>query len=83
MLVIAGTLTNVCCEGTARDGNLQGYKVIAVAAGSQAHGKFEVKDQLVKLNGKPLSGGGPFVTQFGAIAVGGKAKIELVRKKVA
>lgn len=48
-----------------------------------AHGKFEVKDQLVKLNGKPLSGGGPFVTQFGAIAVGGKAKIELVRKKVA
>lgn len=31
MLVIAGTLTNVCCEGTARDGNMQGYKVIAVA----------------------------------------------------
>jgi ureidoacrylate peracid hydrolase len=31
MLVIAGTLTNVCCEGTARDGNMLGYKVILVS----------------------------------------------------
>lgn len=31
MLVIAGTLTNVCCESSARDGNMLGYKVIAVA----------------------------------------------------
>ena len=31
MLVIAGTLTNVCCEGTARDGNMLGYKVIVVS----------------------------------------------------
>jgi nicotinamidase-related amidase len=27
-LVIAGTLTNVCCESTARDGNMLGYKVV-------------------------------------------------------
>ena len=59
------------------------YMVVAVAAGSDAHGKFEVRDQLVKLNCKPLSGGGPFVTQWGSIAVGGKANIELVRTKVA
>ena len=42
-----------------------------------------MKDQLVKLNGKPLSGGGPFLTQWGSIAVGGKANIELMRTKVA
>lgn len=30
MLLIAGTLTNVCCESTARDGNMAGYKVIVV-----------------------------------------------------
>ncbi|MCW2365800.1 nicotinamidase-related amidase [Sphingobium sp. B7D2B] len=29
MLVIAGTLTNVCCESTARDAYMRGYKVIA------------------------------------------------------
>ncbi|WP_046904651.1 cysteine hydrolase family protein [Croceibacterium atlanticum] len=28
MLVIAGTLTNVCCESTARDAYMRGYKVI-------------------------------------------------------
>ncbi|WP_336980652.1 cysteine hydrolase [Altererythrobacter fulvus] len=28
MLVIAGTLTNVCCESTARDGYMRGFKVI-------------------------------------------------------
>ena len=28
MLVIAGTLTNVCCESTARDGNMMGYKIV-------------------------------------------------------
>jgi nicotinamidase-related amidase len=27
-LVIAGTLTNVCCESTARDGNMMGYKIV-------------------------------------------------------
>lgn len=28
MLLIAGTLTNVCCESTARDAYMRGYKVI-------------------------------------------------------
>ena len=27
-LVIAGTLTNCCCDSTARDGNMLGYKVV-------------------------------------------------------
>lgn len=36
MLVIAGTLTNVCCEGTARDGNMIGYKVIVVSDATAA-----------------------------------------------
>jgi nicotinamidase-related amidase len=31
MLVITGTLTNVCCESTAREAYMAGYKVIAVA----------------------------------------------------
>ena len=31
MLVIAGTLTNVCCEGTAREAYMRGYKVICVS----------------------------------------------------
>jgi nicotinamidase-related amidase len=31
MVVIAGTLTNCCCESTAREANMAGYKVIVVA----------------------------------------------------
>jgi nicotinamidase-related amidase len=31
MVVIAGTLTNVCCESTARELNMAGYKVIVVS----------------------------------------------------
>lgn len=31
MVVITGTLTNVCCESTARELNMAGYKVIVVA----------------------------------------------------
>lgn len=31
MLIMVGTLTNVCVETTARDGNMQGYKVIVVS----------------------------------------------------
>ncbi|MDR3510520.1 MAG: cysteine hydrolase [Caulobacteraceae bacterium] len=30
MVVITGTLTNCCCESTAREANMAGYKVIAV-----------------------------------------------------
>ncbi len=29
-LIITGTITNVCCESTARDGNMLGYKVLFV-----------------------------------------------------
>ncbi|MXO65022.1 cysteine hydrolase [Altericroceibacterium endophyticum] len=31
MVIIAGTLTNVCCDSTARDANMRGYKVIAAS----------------------------------------------------
>ncbi len=31
MLVIVGTLTNVCCEGTARDAYMRGYKTFVVS----------------------------------------------------
>ena len=31
MLVVTGTLTNVCCESTAREAYMRGYKVIAVS----------------------------------------------------
>src|SRR5439155_11072135 len=36
MIVIAGTLTNVCCESTAREANMAGYKVIVVADATAA-----------------------------------------------
>lgn len=36
MLLIAGTLTNVCCESTARDGNMLGYKVIMLSDATAA-----------------------------------------------
>lgn len=36
MLVIAGTLTNVCCESAVRDGNMIGYQVIMVSDATAA-----------------------------------------------
>ncbi|WP_044563321.1 cysteine hydrolase family protein, partial [Azospirillum sp. B4] len=30
-LLIAGTLTNCCCDSTARDGNMLGYRVVVLA----------------------------------------------------
>jgi nicotinamidase-related amidase len=36
MIVIAGTLTNCCCESTAREANMAGYKVIVVADAAAA-----------------------------------------------
>jgi nicotinamidase-related amidase len=36
MLVIAGTLTNVCCESTARDGNMLGYKIVFLSDATAA-----------------------------------------------
>jgi len=35
-LIITGTLTNVCCESTARDAMQQNYKIIFVADGNSA-----------------------------------------------
>ncbi len=36
MVVIAGTLTNCCCESTAREANMAGYKVILVSDATAA-----------------------------------------------
>lgn len=36
MLVVAGTLTNVCCESLAREANMAGYKVILVSDATAA-----------------------------------------------
>lgn len=33
-LLIAGTLTNVCCESTARDAMILDYRVIAISDGN-------------------------------------------------
>lgn len=30
-LVIAGTLTNCCCDSTAREGNMRGYRILFLA----------------------------------------------------
>ena len=35
-LIITGTITNVCCESTARDGNMLGYKVLFVSDATAA-----------------------------------------------
>jgi nicotinamidase-related amidase len=35
-LVIAGTLTNCCCESTARDGNMMGYKIVFLGDATSA-----------------------------------------------
>jgi ureidoacrylate peracid hydrolase len=35
-LIIAGTVTNVCCESTARDANMLGYKVVFVSDATAA-----------------------------------------------
>jgi nicotinamidase-related amidase len=36
MLIITGTLTNCCCESTAREANMAGYKVIVVSDATAA-----------------------------------------------
>jgi len=37
MLVVVGTLTNVCCESTARDAMMRNFKVIMVSDANAAH----------------------------------------------
>ena len=49
MLLIAGTLTNVCCESTARDGNMLGYKVIVVSDATAAVTDAEQNAALLNL----------------------------------
>lgn len=49
MIVIAGTLTNVCCESTARDGNMMGYRVIAVSDAMATHTDAEHNAALLNL----------------------------------
>jgi nicotinamidase-related amidase len=36
-LVIAGTLTNCCCDSTARDGNMMGYKIVFLSDATSAN----------------------------------------------
>ena len=59
------------------------YKVLAIAKDSQAKRNrgIAVGDQLVSINDVPLSGGGSFDEQLGAIAMG--AKVRLVISKPA
>ena len=61
------------------------YKVVAIAHGSQAQrsGNFAVHDQLVSLNGQPLSGSISFEEQLGVIAVGTKITIGISRSTAA
>lgn len=49
MLVIVGTLTNVCCESTARDGNMLGYKTIIVSDATAAVTDAEQSAALLNL----------------------------------
>ena len=51
--------------------------MLAIAKDGQAKrsGGIAVADQLVSINGVPLSGGGSFDEQLGAIAVGTKVRL--------
>jgi nicotinamidase-related amidase len=49
MLVIAGTLTNVCCESTARDGNMLGYRVMVASDATATHTDAEQNAALLNL----------------------------------
>jgi len=48
-LIITGTLTNACCESTARDAVALGYKVIFVSDGTATRSDFEHNATLVNL----------------------------------
>ena len=56
------------------------YKVLAIAKDGQAKrsGNIAVGDQLVSINDVPLSGGGSFEEQLGAIAVGTKVRLVIM-----
>ncbi|MEL6232836.1 MAG: isochorismatase family cysteine hydrolase [Pseudomonadota bacterium] len=40
-LIITGTLTNCCCESTARDANQRNYRVVFVTDGNATHTDYE------------------------------------------
>ena len=49
MIVICGTLTNVCCESTAREANMAGFKVIVVSDAAAAASDAEHNAALLNL----------------------------------
>jgi nicotinamidase-related amidase len=49
MIVITGTLTNCCCESTAREANMAGYKVIVVSDATAAVTDAEQNAALLNL----------------------------------
>ena len=49
MVIITGTLTNCCCETTAREANMAGYKVIFVADATATHTDAEHNAALLNL----------------------------------
>jgi nicotinamidase-related amidase len=49
MLLIAGTLTNVCCDSTARDGYMRGYKVVVLSDATAAVSDEEHNAALLNL----------------------------------
>ncbi len=49
MVVITGTLTNCCCESTAREANMAGYKVILVSDATAAVTDLEHNAALLNL----------------------------------
>ena len=55
------------------------YKVVGIAHGSQAErcGGFTVHDQLVSLNGQPLSGSASIEERLRGIEVGAKVSFEI------
>ena len=48
-LILTGTVTNACCESTARDAMMLNYKVIFVADGTAAHSDEEHNATLVNM----------------------------------
>jgi nicotinamidase-related amidase len=49
MVVVAGTLTNVCCESTAREANMAGFKMIVVSDATAAASDAEHNGALLNL----------------------------------
>ena len=49
MILLAGTLTNVCVESTARDGNMLGYRVVVASDATAAVSDIEHEAALLNL----------------------------------